>query len=151
MKETENLKKLFHKPNFFIWAGTLGGTLLIIAATFFIISQYHNTNEYTFKETKHGTYQPKNKLLLIIIDHKCNVWIEGRKVKNKSEIPILINEELIEHEISYKKKVLLKVNENVRFGMVVEILKILKKANIEVVGLITKEHQTYADFMFKKK
>jgi len=135
-------KRLFgksgYKAFFAPWCGVLLIALLTSSPVFG--SMWAHYSAVSLPEVKnYQLIEQRGQYPTIVIDKKGKIWMDGCELTDGTKAVILI-EDRMEELKCYKKKVFLKADERVQFGKIVEVLEILSRARVKVVGLITDEY-----------
>lgn len=139
---TKHLKKMIHKPNVGL---TLMGIFVVVFGVSVIIAPIH-AESIEIPTAKNDHFQPRNGVLpTIYINAKGTVYFQGGRVTDMAKLPGEIVEAF---EVRHRdeRKVLLKIDADTKFGRVQEVLRAVKKANIDVAGFITQPHAGVIDF-----
>ncbi|MCP4152797.1 MAG: hypothetical protein GY757_34005 [bacterium] len=100
-------------------------------------------------DAENDYYQPSQAFLpSVVIMERGTVAFRGRYVEELTKLPALV-EDALEELQAKGDKVLLKVDRYAKFGRVQEVLRVLQKADIRVVGLITERYAALVDFFGK--
>lgn len=89
--------------------------------------------------------EPRDAYPTIVIDKKGKAWLYYDEVKDTPNSIMIIEDYLLERNCK-KSKAFLRIDENVQFGRITEVLRILSKAGIKVVSFITQEFAAPIDF-----
>ncbi|MGD2088647.1 MAG: hypothetical protein PVH61_20890 [Candidatus Aminicenantes bacterium] len=147
IKSRGKQKKLFgesgYKGFFAPWCGVILMALLFSSPVFgsmigcnpYPTVSLPDLKNYEFEEER-GTFPT------VVIDKTGKAWMLlgccWERIDNNPKIVELLEDE-IDMYGGIKSKVFLKADERVQFGKIVEVLDILSKAEVKVVGLITDE------------
>lgn len=133
---TNHLKKMIHKPN-------VGFTLIgILVVTFGVIVMISNVlyGNIEIPTAKNDHFEPRHGILpTIYIDAKGRIFFQGYEFIDIPKLSVRIVD-TFEANQPEERKVLLKIDADARFGRVQDVLSAVKKANIDVAGLITQPH-----------
>ena len=136
---TKYLRQMVYKPNivflsiFFFFAFTT----LIFSLLLFGHSHHHYS--FDIEGIVNDDFKAMDSFPEVIIKRDGSVVFSNMIINDLSKLPALIEDEMEKHSLT-TKRVLLKIDSEIPFGKVQEVLALVKKANIETIGLITKEH-----------
>lgn len=133
-KSTGNLsQRLFRRPDVTPYCGIL----LVILIVFFIVPVSDRKSvpviEMPEAQSSDFIFGREDDLFIITIDIEGKIFYNGQRFDSPQYLHIRI-EETIE-ELRGKRKVMLRVDKGVSFGKVQEVLKEIKKAGIDQIGL----------------
>jgi biopolymer transport protein ExbD len=133
-------KRLFFAP----WCGVLLIALLTSSPVFGSMMRCNPYPTLSLPDLKnYELEEERGTFPTVVIDKTGKAWMWlgccWERIDNNPKIVELLEDE-VERYGGYKSKVFLKADERVQFGKIVEVLEILSKARVKVVGLITDEY-----------
>jgi len=139
---TNHLKKMIHKPNVgFVLMG-----ILVVTFCFSTMTSTIRAERIEIPTAKNDHFEPRHGILpTIYIDAEGRIYFQGYRFMDMAKLSIEIAD-TFEARQPEERKVLLKIDANTKFGRVQEVLQAVKKANIDVAGLITRPHAGLIDF-----
>lgn len=146
---TKYLKQMFHRPNIVPFANVL----LTIILLFFVVAPVCTLGYCPYIDTPTAInydVEPLYASPVINIYGNGKICMDGCFISDLSKLHYLIIEN-IEKSQPEEDKIFLKIEGDVPFGRVQEILSAVKKAHVEKVGLITQEYASYAHFLWPAK
>lgn len=137
-----HFKKMIHKPSVEF---TLMGILVVVFCVSVTISPIRAEN-IEIPTAKNDHFEPRHGILpTIYIDADGRIYFQGYRFMDIAKLSGEIAD-TFEARQPEEQKVLLKIDANAKFGRVQDVLKAVKKANIDVAGLITRPHAGLIDF-----
>ena len=134
---TKYTRQMFHQPNIVPFFNILIIILIIMHLTvFFQPSRYID-----IPTAENDEYAPVNVFPEIVIMRNGLVVLDGRPIEDLEKLPLLIEYEREVHR-SPGNKVLFMIDKDCPFGKMQEVLTLVKKMNVETIGLITLEDAT---------
>lgn len=140
---TKNIRRMFHKPNIL----PLSNLLIIILVMFYVVP-IGGAGKGCYADTpkaENANYEPLHELPVISICKNGNIMMAGCTVEDLSKLPCLILDEMEETQPA-ENKILIKIDRDVPFGKVQEVLRYVKEAEVETVGLVTREYAAPVHF-----
>lgn len=135
---TKYLRQLFHKPNIIPMYGVLLAILYVMIPLNYIPATCYTG--FLLPEAEFSQFEPIE-FPTIFINGDGSVYlnnlIEVYKVNDVSRLPEILSVGIKDSRFKYLDKILLKADENLEFGRLQNVLKEIKKAEIDIVGLIT--------------
>jgi len=139
---TKHFKKMIHKPNV---GFTLMG-ILVVTFCFSAVTAMIRAENIEIPTAKNDHFEPRHGILpTIYIDADGRIYFQGYRFTDLAKLSGEIAD-AFEARQPEEQKVLLKIDANAKFGRVQDVLKAVKKANIDVAGLITRPHAGLIDF-----
>lgn len=134
---TKYLRQLFHKPNIV----PMYGVLLAILATVMPIIP-NTTSSYNLRIPEAEFSQPEPlEFPTIFINREGTVCLNNLKenyaVYDISKLTEILSNAIKDSRFKYLDKILVKADEDIEFGRLQDVLKEIKKSEIDIVGLIT--------------
>jgi biopolymer transport protein TolR len=91
-------------------------------------------------EASHTQEEPESsKMITVYIKADGTVFMDDNEVTDLSKLPTMIEDKIDEIKQNEKTKVLLKADEDIVYGRVTQVMDEIRRAQIEIVGLITQE------------
>lgn len=91
-------------------------------------------------EASHTQEEPESsKMITVYIKADGTVFMDDKEVTDLSKLPTMIEDRIEEIKQNEKTKVLLKADEDIVYGRVTQVMDEIRRAQIEIVGLITQE------------
>lgn len=75
-------------------------------------------------------------MVTVSLNKRGEIFISGIKIRNITELPVRIREEM-DKKKQQEKKVLFKADINVEYGAVTDLMDAIRRAGIEKIALIT--------------
>jgi biopolymer transport protein ExbD len=139
---TKHLKKMINKPN----VGIVLVGILVVTFCFSAVTAVIRAEHIEIPTAKNDHFEPRHSILpTIYIDADGRIYFQGCRVTDMEKLPGDIAD-AFEARQPEEQKVLLKIDANAKFGRVQDVLTAVKKANIDVSGLITLPHAGLIDF-----
>jgi biopolymer transport protein TolR len=91
-------------------------------------------------EAAHTAVEPEpGKMITVYVKADGTIYLNDEEVTDLEKLPTMIEDKIEEIKQSEKGKVLLKADEDIVYGRVTEVMDRIRRAQIEIVGLITQE------------
>jgi biopolymer transport protein ExbD len=145
---TKSLKQMFHRPNMAPFFSILFIIFFLLFVAMPVWGTIYSYIPCEIQSAKNAHYEPimGGKLVTITIDRNGSIWSNWDKIEDISKLPLIIEDTFDRNCISNTRKILLKVDKRISFGKVQEVLRAVRKMDINVVGLITNEYATLCHF-----
>jgi biopolymer transport protein ExbD len=136
---TRNIRQMFHKPNILPFANVL----LIVLFALYLVPSAIGFSGYGFEipDATNFDIEPLDGLPLIKIYINGAIVLDERLIEDLEKLPVLIEDEMEKYQPE-ENKILIKIDRDVPFGKIQEVLTFVKKANVETIGFITRENVT---------
>lgn len=135
---TKSLKQMFHRPNIVPMCGVL---LAILFAIMSITPKTTSSYNLRIPEAEFSQREPLE-FPTIFIDSYGDVCLNNVKEKyavyDISKLTEILSNAIKESRFEYLDKILVKADEDIEFGRLQNVLKEIKKADVYIIGLITK-------------
>ena len=149
---TKSLKQIFHRPNVVPFYNIMLIFVIIFIAMSIYWPIFTHRNIMDIASAKNAHYEPSDsELPAILIDKNGKIRIGFSTINDISKLSDVIEDSIERHAPDIKDKILLKVDSRIKFGKVQEVLEAAKKANVKVVGLITRECVPLGHFFKPRK
>jgi biopolymer transport protein TolR len=79
------------------------------------------------------------KMITVYIKTDGSIFLDDAEVKDLGALPTMIGDKIEDTNQTEKSKVLLKADEGILYGKVSEVMDEIRRAQIEIVGLVTSE------------
>ena len=91
-------------------------------------------------EAAHTAVEPEpGKMITVFVKADGTIFLNDDEVTDLEKLPTMIEDKIEEIKQSEKGKVLLKADEDILYGRVTEVMDKIRRAQIEIVGLVTQE------------
>jgi len=136
---TKSLKQMFHTPNNIVIPFYV--LLLVLLSVFIILTPVKVSSSPKTPEAEFSQIEP-SELPTILIYHNGSVYYDNLtksyEINDISNLHTILSTTIKDINYKYLKKVLLKADGDVEFGRIQNVLKEIKKADVDIIGLITK-------------
>ena len=145
---TKYLRQMKYLPD----VTPLCGILLFLLSLFmagFVHPRIHSEGRFTIPEAKYAHHEPtaNEKTPCILIYENGGFVFEDKYSENIDEFPGAFIDVLKEKKYEMKnQKVLLQIDEDLPWGKVCDVMKVLKDNQIKVIGLITQGSTSFVDY-----
>lgn len=79
------------------------------------------------------------KMITVYIKTDGTIFLDDAEVTDLASLPTMLSDRIEDTNQAEKTKVLLKADESIRYGKVTEIMDEIRRAQIEIIGLVTSE------------
>lgn len=91
-------------------------------------------------EAANTSEQPEpGHMITVYVKADGTIYLNDEEVTDLEKLPTLIEDKIEEIKQREKGKVLLKADEDIVYGRVTEVMEKIRRAQIEIVGLVTQE------------
>lgn len=91
-------------------------------------------------EASHTAEQPEpGQMITVYVKADGSIFLNEDEITDLEKLPTMIEDKIEERKQSEKGKVLLKADEDIIYGKVTEVMDKIRRAQIEIVGLVTQE------------
>ena len=91
-------------------------------------------------EAAHTADEPEpGQMITVYVKADGSVFLDDVEITDLEKLPTMIEDKIEEIKQSEKGKVLLKADEDIIYGRVTEVMDKIRRAQIEIVGLVTQE------------
>lgn len=91
-------------------------------------------------EAAHTSDEPEpGQMITVYVKADGTIYLDDDEITDLEKLPTMIEDKIEEIKQSEKGKVLLKADEDIRYGRVTEVMEKIRRAQIEFVGLVTQE------------
>jgi biopolymer transport protein ExbD len=142
---TQSLRQRVRRPNILPFFNAL---LIVVFLLIVNVSPLMATKctHVSIPQAINFDIEPLFGLPVIYIFKDGTVVLNDRMVEDLEKLTVLIEDEMEKHQPE-ENKILLKIDEDVPFGRVQEVLRYVRKAQVETVGLITLENAALGHFL----
>jgi len=114
--------------------------LLVLLIIFMVVTpMIQKGANVTLPEARHLEDQPDpGKLIEVTLRRDGQIYVEEKLVEDLNTIDEQIIERMEERQIT-DKKILLKADLEVDYGRIVDLMNAIKRADIEVIGLVSEQ------------
>ena len=118
--------------------------LLVLLIIFMVVTPLIKGGvNVTLPEASHTQTEPEpGQMITVSIKNDGTIWLDADPVENLEQLPIMIEDKIEETKQTEKSKLLLRADEEVVYGRVTEVMDQIRQAQIEFVGLVTKDRVT---------
>jgi biopolymer transport protein ExbD len=134
---------MFHRPSTVPFS-----SMLIIIITLSYLTPMGGGGKGCFTETpgaQNACYERSGEFPTLCIKKNGEIMFSELTVNRLSALPNVILDEMERTQIG-ENKILIKIDRDVPFGKVQEVLRYVKQAGVETVGLVTEEHASLGHF-----
>jgi len=135
---TKYLRQMVYRPDMVILSSFF--IIIFLVVTLLVPWYGYSSGHYyvDFPEVTNDEFEAMDSLPEICIKRDGSIIFDGMIIEDLAKLPVLIEDDMEKHMI-IESKILLKIDRDTPFGKVQEVLTLVKKANIETVGLVTRE------------
>lgn len=91
-------------------------------------------------EAAHTADEPEpGQMITVYVKADGTVFLDELEITDLEKLPTMIEDKIEEIKQAEKGKVLLKADEDIIYGRVTEVMEKIRRAQIEIVGLVTQE------------
>ena len=91
-------------------------------------------------EAAHTSDEPEpGQMITVYVKADGTVFLDEEEVTDLEKLPTMIEDKIEEIKQAEKGKVLLKADEDIIYGRITEVMDKIRRAQIEIVGLVTQE------------
>lgn len=91
-------------------------------------------------EAAHTTDEPEpGQMITVYVKADGSVFLDDEEITDLEKLPTMIEDKIEEIKQNEKGKVLLKADEDIIYGKITEVMDKIRRAQIEIVGLVTQE------------
>jgi biopolymer transport protein TolR len=115
--------------------------LLVLLIIFMVVTPLIKGGvNVSLPEAAHTMSEPEpGNMITVTLKEDGSVFLDGDEVTKLDLLPNMIEDKIEEKKQEEKTKVLLKADENIPYGKVTAIMDEIRRAQIEIVGLVTSE------------
>ncbi len=113
--------------------------LLVLLIIFMVVTPLINNRSIVkLPETIHHQTQPEpGKMTEVILKKSGEIYLNNKPIETKDLIAEI--ETIFEDKKDAESKVLLKADIEIEYGKIVDLMDLIKRANIEIIGLVTQQ------------
>jgi len=114
--------------------------LLVLLIIFMVVTpMIQKGANVTLPEAKAVQDEPEpGQMLTVELKKNGEVFFESKRVEDTTKLTEMIQTLMEERQIQ-ERKILLRADQEVKYGLVVDVMNLIKNAQIEVLGLITEK------------
>lgn len=118
--------------------------LLVLLIIFMVVTPLIKAGvNVTLPEAGHTVNLPEpSQMISVSIKKDGTVWLESKEITDLGKLPVMIEDELEVKKQVDKTKILLRADGEVSYGRVTEVMDEIRRAQIEIVGLVTSDKVT---------
>jgi len=115
--------------------------LLVLLIIFMVVTPLIKGGvNVTLPEAKHTMAEPEpGQMITVSVKEDGSIFLDDEEVSSLDLLPTLIEDKIEDSKQAEKTKILLKADENIAYGKVTVVIDEIRRAQIEVVGLVTSE------------
>lgn len=113
--------------------------LLVLLIIFMVITPMIKKGaNVTLPEANNTQDQPESgAMITVYIQNSGAIWLDDKQVEKTEMLVQMIEDKREEKPDQTESKVLLRADSDVAYGKVTEVMDLIRRASIEVVGLVT--------------
>jgi len=94
-------------------------------------------------EAGHTQVEPEpSRMITVSIKREGTVWLDEVEVPDISKLAVMIEDKIEEKKQQERTKILFRADGDVAYGRVTEVMDEIRRAQIEILGLVTTERVT---------
>lgn len=118
--------------------------LLVLLIIFMVVTPLIKGGvNVTLPEASHTQNEPEpGQMITVSIKSDGSIYLDSEPVPDLGQLPVMIEDAIEEKKQSERTKLLLRADEDILYGRVTEVMDKIREAQIEFVGLVTKDRVT---------